>query len=79
VISSGERKFLGVVDLWQGDAVARAAGDDSAGDRVVQDSSEQLVGLSDRRRGVPVGVEVPNPFLDIEDADGADRYLGEGR
>ena len=73
----GEEPLLGVLDLGQGDVATGSAGDESTVDGVVEDPSEELVGLADGGRGVPVGVKVRNPFLDVEDTDGADRHVGE--
>ena len=73
----GEEPLLGVLDLGQRDVAAGSAGDEPTVDGVVEDPSEELVGLADGGRGVAVGVKVRNPFLDVEDTDGADRHVGE--
>ncbi|GBE23776.1 hypothetical protein BMS3Bbin02_00041 [bacterium BMS3Bbin02] len=53
-----EKPLLGVLDLGQGDVPARCGGDEASVDSVVEDPAQQRVGLADRGRGVPVGVEV---------------------
>ncbi|NOX23941.1 MAG: hypothetical protein GXP36_12770 [Actinobacteria bacterium] len=78
-LRGGEEPLLGVLDLGKVDIPARGTGDEASVDGVVEDPSEQLVGLADGGRGVSVGVEVGNPFLDVEERDGADRHRSEGR
>jgi len=73
-----EEPLLGVVVPWQGDVATRAAGDEPGCDRIVTGPSEELVGLADGGRRVAVGVEVGDPFLDVEGTDGADWHVGEG-
>jgi len=78
-LGRSEEPLLGVLDLGQVDIATRGAGDESGCDRVVQDSSEELVGVADGGRRVPVGVEVRDPVLDVEDTDRPDRHVGKHR
>jgi hypothetical protein len=73
-LGGGEEPFLRVLDLGQVDVTTWGAGDEPGCDRVVTDPSEELVGVADGGRRIPVGDEVSDPLLDIVETDGPDRH-----